>query len=43
LKVFQQVLDDQVKSYTKAVGGNPDDVGLALEEVLRLTFNLNKE
>jgi len=40
LTAVQQVLNDYVQSYTKAVGGNPDDVGLALQEVMKLSFNL---
>lgn len=40
LTAVQQVLNDYVQSYTKTVGGNPDDVGLALQEVMKLTFNL---
>ena len=40
LTAVQQVLNDYVQSYTKTVGGNPDDVGLALQEVMKLSFNL---
>lgn len=40
LGIFQQFLNDSVQSYTKTVGGNPDDVGLALEQVVQVTFGL---
>jgi hypothetical protein len=42
LRSTEKFLNDAAQSYSKTTGSSADDVGLALYEVMNLTFNLTK-